>query len=119
MPENLIVQYGSFGLLAALVFWTVKWGVPKVLDAHEKTVGAIAECNEKAVGCLVKSFNDETAHCREERIELAKEHRAEREKDQILRAEQSNQIQRVVEVLSRVECIAHIPHTETRKKLVS
>lgn len=115
MPENLVVQYGSFGLLAALVFWTVRWGVPKVLDTHEKTVTNIAANHEKAVNKLVDSFQAETSQCREERIELAKSHQVERTKDQQIREDSIHLIQSVADTLARVECLGHRGNPPTVK----
>ena len=112
--ENWAIQYGSFGLLAALVFWTVRWGIPKVLDVHEKTVTGIASNHEKTVTKLVDSFKAETEQCRGERIELAKSHQQERAKDQQIREESIHLIQSVADALARVECLNGRP-TQTVK----
>lgn len=110
MPDDLFVRYGAFGLVAALVLWTIKWGIPKVLDTHEKTVTAIAVNHERAVNKLVDSFQSETNQCRSERIELAKSHQQERAKDQQIREESIHLIQSVADTLARVECLGVRQH---------
>lgn len=98
MPENVFIQYGCFGLLAALVVWAVWKGIPSMLDRHEKVVTAIAaehkaaaakmtEDHKEVIQTLTKEFADESRQCREERIEMSKTVSADRELDRNARHE--------------------------------
>lgn len=105
MPESeifkVIIQLGSFGLLAIAVVWMLYYGAPMIRDtvtalgkSHEAAVAKIAEENkraaekhaealeslgdrhEKAVASLVaeqsRLVQQLDANCREERLGLAK-----------------------------------------------
>ena len=68
------LQYGSFGLLAALVVWTLWKGIPNLLSTHKETIQS-----------LVNEFKSESKECRDERIALAASNALEREKDREMR----------------------------------
>lgn len=69
-PDTFL-QYGSFGLLAVLVWWILKVGIPSVLRTHQESIDK-----------LVTTFAKESEECRAERLALAAAHSVEREKDQ-------------------------------------
>jgi hypothetical protein len=106
MPDNLWIQYGSFGLLALLVVWALLKGIPALMDKHEKVVTFIAAehkeamrsvtaTHKEAMSAAMAEFADESRLCREERIEMAKVISADRAADREARhelAEKLNQI---------------------------
>lgn len=107
MPENVFIQYGCFGLLAALVVWAVWRGIPAMLDRHEKVVTAIAaehktttanmaKDHKEAVKALTTEFAEESRQCREERIELSKTVSADRELDRNARHELAEKLNLIV-----------------------
>lgn len=57
LPIDSWVQYGCFGLLAAIVAWALLKGVPATLDSFKEALKIVTD-----------SFRDEQAHCREERV---------------------------------------------------
>lgn len=93
---DALVQYGCFGLLAALVFWSIWKGIPTVLAMHREVVVGIATSHKEAMTDLVKTFEKESEQCRDERIQVARDSAAEREKDRSLRHELNNTLTRVV-----------------------
>lgn len=78
-PDSFL-QFGSFGLLAVLVWWTLRAGIPAVLKTHQDSIDK-----------LVKTFTKESDECRGERLNLAASHAVEREKDQAERAKDRDQ----------------------------
>ena len=83
------LQYGSFGLLAILVFWCLWKGIPAFLEIHrgvvtdiatkhEKSMSTIAESHRLAIDVLVKGFEREADECRKERKEEGEKNRQSR-----------------------------------------
>lgn len=93
MPESeifkVIIQLGSFGLLAVAVVWMLYYGAPMIRDtvrdlgqSHEKSVNRIADemkiANEKHSQTVIGIVAEHTkivaqmdANCRQERIHMA------------------------------------------------
>lgn len=89
------LNYGAFGLLAALVLYAI-WNTPKVIDKafgfHKEVVTKItddtkeankliADAHKTAIEKMVCSFENENAQCRLERIDTAKLFITEQEKN--------------------------------------
>lgn len=91
------IQYGCFGLLAALVVWSIWKGIPGALTIHRETMFKIAEEHSNAIAKLVESYEKEAEECREERLQNSRDFSVEREKDRQLRAETNTILQRIVD----------------------
>ena len=96
LQVDVLVQYGCFGLLAALVFWSIWKGIPTVLLMHKEVVTGIATAHKEAMDDLVRSFEKEASQCREERLQVARDSASERDKDRALRHDLNNTLTRVV-----------------------
>ena len=84
------VQYGCFGLLSALVVWSLWKGIPGILDIHRQ-----------AIERLTDSFESRDELCRQERIELAAKAAEERERDRESRHELANKFQHMLDTIER------------------
>lgn len=93
---NAFLQYGSFGLVAFLVFWAITRFFPHALQMHREVIENIAEQNKAAITALVESFEKETSQCRQERLEAVKLWGEEREKDRASRHDAMNVLQTVI-----------------------
>lgn len=107
MPDNQWIQYGSFGLIAALVIWSLWKGIPGVLQTHKDTVTQLAtafetrsasiEATFKSVtGAMLASAQQEAKACREEREKREAQVAAEREADRLARHNQANATQKLM-----------------------
>jgi hypothetical protein len=101
--ENLVVQYGSFGLVAALLIWSVKWGIPSMISAHREAMADLADSHRQVCEKLVVSFDADVKDCREERRSIQKGAAEEREKDRAAREEMTQAVIRLTTQLSRAE----------------
>lgn len=97
MPNADWVQYGCFGLLSALVVWTVWRGIPTALEIHRRMMVDVATAHQLTVGRLIETFEQHTAECRSDRIERDKAFHAQVEADRKLRHDERNQMQRWME----------------------
>lgn len=108
MPPDAFIQYGCFGLLAALVVWSIWHGIPAALATHRETMMAIvaehkaesqevANSHAAAVAKIVAAFQSEQTQCREERLATAASAATERELDRKIRHELMNRLQTMLE----------------------
>ncbi len=70
----LVEQYGSFGLLAAIMLWGMFKTIPGMMESFKAALAAQVALSEKS-----------EKECREERLALAAAQAAEREKDRLHR----------------------------------
>lgn len=61
------LQYGSFGLLAFIVFWAIWKFFPAALEKHERIITKVAEDSKAAFEGVSEAFTIEAKECREER----------------------------------------------------
>lgn len=88
---NAVLQYGSFALLALLVGWALKIGIPKALDMHQN-----------AMKEMLATFQNEAKECRDERQEVSKLASEEREKDRKARHDLADKFQELVLLVSNM-----------------
>lgn len=85
MPTDMIIQYGSFGLVVFVVVFTLVWfvrvGFPRTLDALSSMVDRVL--------LKIDSIEDE---CREERAAILKAFREEREFERQTQKEIANRM---------------------------
>lgn len=102
VPVDFWVQYGCFGLLAALVVWSLWKGIPGALATHREavekqciTIEKVVEQHKSTVKDIVISFEKEADQCRTERLEVAKQAAAERDADRKVRQDLTVTIERI------------------------
>lgn len=96
MPDMSWVQYGCFGLLAALVIWALVKGIPSVLETVKEILLALTETFKAAVAEMLKSNKEEAAACRAERAEAEKTRAVREELDRKSRHELTNAVQKLM-----------------------
>lgn len=107
VPVDAWVQYGCFGLLAALVVWSLWKGIPGALQTHKEavekqclTIEKVVMDHKSTVDSLVLSYEKEADQCRQERLEVARQAAVEREADRKTRQELSTAIQKIMDQTS-------------------
>lgn len=80
VPVDSYVQYGCFGLLAALVVWSLWKGIPAALATHREALISVAKDHKAAMEEVIRSSEAMEDKCREERLAVHKAASEEREK---------------------------------------
>ena len=87
------LQYGSFGVIVLLIIWFIWKGWPMLIDKFETVMNKQAASNTAAITYIIDAFKQESAECREERMDIARSAADEREKDRNSRHELANKFQ--------------------------
>lgn len=86
------LQYGSFGLLAFIVFWAIWKFLPAMTEKHFQTIDRLATEHSASIKAMLEEFKEESRDCREERIKDREMAAQERIRDQQARHEALNKV---------------------------
>lgn len=86
------LQYGSFGLLAFIVFWAIWKFLPNATDRHFAAIDRLATEHSTVMKAMLATFEQESNECRNERMKDREAAVAERLRDQQARHEMMNRV---------------------------
>jgi ABC-type nickel/cobalt efflux system permease component RcnA len=91
MAIDPYIQYGSFGLIVAMIVWMLTKAFPQAMATHRESltqissdhkvaVSKLADEHRAAINAICERLTEESEQCRQERIATAQSSAAEREK---------------------------------------